>query len=80
MDRDDKRDRLLTPAEVAGIFRVDPKTVAGWAKAGKLTYVMTLGGRRRYLESEVLSLVQEDRPAPRLPGQEQRGDPPDRPG
>jgi hypothetical protein len=28
---------LLTPAEVAAMFRVDPKTVTRWAKAGKLT-------------------------------------------
>ena len=26
---------LLTPAEVATMFRVDPKTVTRWAKAGK---------------------------------------------
>jgi hypothetical protein len=26
---------LLTPAEVASMFRVDPKTVTRWAKAGK---------------------------------------------
>ena len=25
---------LLTPAEVASLFRVDPKTVTRWAKAG----------------------------------------------
>ncbi|NCV44974.1 MAG: helix-turn-helix domain-containing protein, partial [Actinobacteria bacterium] len=28
---------LLTPSEVASLFRVDPKTVTRWAKAGKLT-------------------------------------------
>ena len=28
---------LLTPAEVATMFRVDPKTVTRWAKAGKLS-------------------------------------------
>ena len=27
---------LLTPAEVATMFRVDPKTVTRWAKSGKL--------------------------------------------
>jgi len=39
---------LLTPAEVATMFRVDPKTVTRWAKAGKLTSIRTLGGHRRY--------------------------------
>lgn len=44
---------LLTPAEVAALFRVDPKTVTRWAKAGKLNAIRTLGGHRRYRESEV---------------------------
>ncbi len=48
---------LLTPAEVASMFRVDPKTVTRWAKAGKLTSIRTLGGHRRYPENEVLSLL-----------------------
>ena len=48
---------LLTPSEVAILFRVDPKTVTRWAKAGKLTSVRTLGGHRRYKESEVKSLL-----------------------
>lgn len=48
---------LLTPAEVASLFRVDPKTVTRWAKAGKLTAIKTLGGHRRYRKSEVESLL-----------------------
>ena len=48
---------LLTPSEVATLFRVDPKTVTRWAKAGKLTSIKTLGGHRRYKESEVKSLL-----------------------
>jgi excisionase family DNA binding protein len=48
---------LLTPAEVAAIFRVDPKTVTRWANTGKLTSLRTLGGHRRYRESEVRSLL-----------------------
>jgi len=50
-------ERLLTPAEVAAMFRVDPKTVTRWARDGRLTAVRTLGGHRRYLESEVLALL-----------------------
>jgi len=49
---------LLTPAEVASLFRVDPKTVTRWAKAGKLTAIRTLGGHRRYRSSEVNALLQ----------------------
>ena len=48
---------LLTPSEVALLFRVDPKTVTRWAKSGKLTSIRTLGGHRRYKESEVKALL-----------------------
>ena len=50
-----RRDGLLTPGEVAAMFRVDPKTVTRWAKAGKLKAIRTLGGHRRFRESEVRS-------------------------
>ena len=60
-------ERLLTPAEVAAIFRVDPKTVTRWANAGKLRAVRTLGGHRRYIESEVRALAVTGLP-------QQRGD------
>jgi excisionase family DNA binding protein len=50
--------RLLTPAEVAALFRVDPKTVTRWAKAGKLSSIRTLGGHRRYWEAEVRRLLE----------------------
>ncbi|HEY5515248.1 MAG TPA: BldC family transcriptional regulator [Pengzhenrongella sp.] len=49
---------LLTPSEVASLFRVDPKTVTRWAKAGKLSSIRTLGGHRRYRELEVRELLQ----------------------
>ena len=48
---------LLTPGEVAGMFRVDPKTVTRWAQDGKLTSIRTLGGHRRYREAEVRGLL-----------------------
>ena len=48
---------LMTPAEVAALFRVDPKTVTRWADSGKLTAVRTLGGHRRYLQNEVQKLL-----------------------
>ena len=57
---------LLTPSEVATLFRVDPKTVTRWAKAGKLSSIRTLGGHRRYRESEVRDLlngIPQQRPA-----------------
>ena len=51
---------LLTPAEVAAAFRVDPKTVTRWAKSGKLNSIRTLGGHRRYLASEVLAKLSDN--------------------
>lgn len=50
-------DNLLTPAEVAAMFKVDSKTVTRWANAGHLTSIRTLGGHRRYKESEVKALI-----------------------
>ena len=44
--RDD--DALLTPSEVAAMFRVNPKTVTRWARAGKISAIRTLGGHRRF--------------------------------
>ena len=61
-------ERLLTPSEVAAMFRVDPKTVTRWAKAGKLSCVKTLGGHRRYLASAVNALLEGSLPQPRTPG------------
>ncbi|HLN76719.1 MAG TPA: BldC family transcriptional regulator [Nocardioidaceae bacterium] len=55
--RPSETDALLTPSEVAAMFRVDPKTVTRWAQAGKLTSIRTLGGHRRYRESEVRQLL-----------------------
>jgi len=55
--RDHGPEVLLTPSEVAAIFRVDPKTVTRWAKSGKLTAIRTLGGHRRYRQSEVDALL-----------------------
>lgn len=55
-------DQLLTPSEVAKLFRVDPKTVTRWAKAGKLSSIRTLGGHRRYRSAEVHALLEGHEP------------------
>jgi excisionase family DNA binding protein len=51
-----RNDHLLTTAEVAALFRVDPKTVNHWAKAGKLSSIQTLGGHRRYRATKIHAL------------------------
>ena len=51
--------RLLTPAEVAQMFRVDPKTVPRWAVSGRIGSICTPGGHRRFRESEVNDLLDD---------------------
>jgi excisionase family DNA binding protein len=50
-------DQMLTPAEVARLFRVDPKTVGRWAANGLITSIRTPGGHRRFRESEIRALL-----------------------
>ena len=63
------RDRLLTPGEVATLFRVDPKTVTRWASAGRIGSIRTPGGHRRFRESEVRALLRGVDPEGSVPSQ-----------
>ena len=54
---DGHSDRLLTPGEVAALFRVDPKTVTRWAASGRISSIRTPGGHRRYREVEIRALL-----------------------
>jgi excisionase family DNA binding protein len=75
------RDRLLTPGEVASLFRVDPKTVTRWAAAGRINSIRTPGGHRRFRESEIRDLLRQDgaaatpAPAQRAAGEDQTAAP-----
>ena len=55
---------FLHTAEVADILHVSPKTVARWAKEGRLPYQRTLGGHRRYPEADIRQLADELRVPP----------------
>jgi excisionase family DNA binding protein len=57
MPRTMKAEPLLTPGEVAELFRVDVKTVTRWAVTGKLNSIRTPGGHRRYRETEIQALL-----------------------
>jgi excisionase family DNA binding protein len=46
----------LRTAQVGDIMHVSPKTVSRWAKEGKLPFLRTLGGHRRYPEREIRQL------------------------
>ncbi|HYY80891.1 MAG TPA: helix-turn-helix domain-containing protein [Actinomycetes bacterium] len=54
----------LRTAEVADILHVSPKTVSRWAKEGKLPFLKTLGGHRRYPEAKIRELANELREEP----------------
>jgi excisionase family DNA binding protein len=49
---------LMTPGEVAKVFRVDPKTVTRWATAGKLRHTRTPGGHVRFYRDEIMEMVE----------------------
>jgi excisionase family DNA binding protein len=51
---------LLTPAEVAVLFRVNPKTVTRWARAGKISAIRTLGGHRRFRRDEIEAVLRSE--------------------
>src|SRR5947209_3743749 len=50
---------LLTPSQVAVLFRVDPKTVTRWARAGKIAAIRTMGGHRRFRASEIQRFLED---------------------
>jgi excisionase family DNA binding protein len=54
----------LSTGEVAGLLFVSPKTVSRWAKEGKLPFMKTLGGHRRYPEAEIRELAEQLRQEP----------------
>jgi excisionase family DNA binding protein len=48
---------FLLTSQVADLLHVSPKTVARWAKDGRLPYQRTLGGHRRYPEAAIRELA-----------------------
>ena len=52
-------EHLLTPADVAALVFVDPKTVSRWASKGKIASTRTPGGHRRFRSSDVQALMFE---------------------
>lgn len=59
MNESNAPEALLTPAEVAQMFRVNPKTVTRWARAGKITAIRTLGGHRRFRAAEIQKCLEQ---------------------
>jgi excisionase family DNA binding protein len=59
MEQNPQPEQLLTPSEVAAMFRVNPKTVTRWARAGKISAIRTLGGHRRFKASEIRKFLEQ---------------------
>jgi excisionase family DNA binding protein len=48
---------FLLTSQVADLLHVSPKTIARWAKDGRLPFQRTLGGHRRYPEAAIRELA-----------------------
>jgi excisionase family DNA binding protein len=48
---------FLLTSQVADLLHVSPKTIARWAKDGRLPHQRTLGGHRRYPEPAIRQLL-----------------------
>jgi excisionase family DNA binding protein len=49
--------RWIASSDVARILHVSPKTVSRWARDGRLPFIRTLGGHRRYPKVEIERLA-----------------------
>lgn len=63
MSRVPELEPLMTPAEVADLYRVSVATVGRWRREGRLTPVSTPGGRPRYDAAKVRAFLTERRPS-----------------
>lgn len=53
---------VLTPGEVAVLFRVSPKSVTRWAARGEVPSFRTVGGHRRFRRDDILPLLEQQQP------------------
>jgi excisionase family DNA binding protein len=49
--------QYLTRSQVARLPEVSPATIARWTREGKLPFVRTLGGQRRYRRALILDVI-----------------------
>lgn len=52
-----ENDDLLRPGEVATMLGVSTKTLIRWSDDGKIPYIRTLGGHRRFRRSVVEAVL-----------------------
>lgn len=56
-DRSANDDEYLRASEAAALLHVSPQTVSRWADEGRIRYAVTIGGHRRFPQSEVERLL-----------------------
>ena len=61
---DDGHSELMMPGDVARLLRVDPKTVARWAKDRRLRCVTLPSGHRRFRRADVRAIMEGEHEAP----------------
>jgi excisionase family DNA binding protein len=54
-----RREKFLRTSDVARMLQVSPKTVSRWAKEGRIPYLATLGGHRRFPTGEMDRLLEQ---------------------
>jgi excisionase family DNA binding protein len=52
-------EQLLRPGQVAALFQVSRRTVADWARSGKIDAIITPGGHRRFRATQVRALLEQ---------------------
>jgi excisionase family DNA binding protein len=57
-------DRLLTPSEVAAMYRVARRTVQRWARTGQVGATRTPGGQWRVYEADVRAILARNENGP----------------
>lgn len=60
LTEEEQATRLLTPAQVAVLLGVDPKTVRRWSNEGRLPVNRTPGGHRRFRYSDIQPFLTAD--------------------
>lgn len=50
---------LMTPTEVARLFRVDRGTVTKWARQGRIASLRTPGGHHRFPAAHVMAMLRQ---------------------
>jgi len=44
---------VMTPAEASEVLGVSPRTLSRWAREGRIRAIVTLGGHRRFIRTEI---------------------------